>query len=123
MRLRRFRYGDRIATGASDLGSDTIRVLRGTFFEDPLPTGEEVPLDDARLLAPVLRSEGVAVGKNAAAHARGIRARGRQAKAFAGPSPRGPGIQPEPDPGDVRIEPRVNGETKQFASTSDMVFG
>src|SRR3990170_4609541 len=27
MRLLRFRYGDRIATGASDLGSDTIRLL------------------------------------------------------------------------------------------------
>ncbi|HLA92565.1 MAG TPA: fumarylacetoacetate hydrolase family protein, partial [Actinomycetota bacterium] len=50
-------------------GSDTIRVLRGTFFEDPLPTGEEVPLDDVRLLAPVLPSKLVCVGKNYEAHA------------------------------------------------------
>lgn len=69
MRLVRFRFGDRIATGASELGSDIIRVLRGTFFEDPVPTGEEVPLDDVRLLAPVLPSKLVCVGRNYAAHA------------------------------------------------------
>jgi len=69
MRLARFRYGDRIATGAADFGADTIRVLRGTFFEDPVPTGEEVPFDDVRLLAPVLPSKLVCVGKNYAAHA------------------------------------------------------
>lgn len=69
MRLVRFRYGDRIATGAIEPGSDAIRILRGTFFEDPVPTGEEVPLDDVRLLAPVLPSKLVCVGKNYAAHA------------------------------------------------------
>jgi 2-keto-4-pentenoate hydratase/2-oxohepta-3-ene-1,7-dioic acid hydratase in catechol pathway len=69
MRLLRFRYGDRIATGVFEIGSDTVRVLRGTFFEDPLPTGEEVPLDDVRLLAPVLPSKLVCVGKNYPAHA------------------------------------------------------
>ncbi len=46
-----------------------VRVLRGTFFQDPVPTGEEVPLDDVRLLAPVLPSKLVCVGKNYAAHA------------------------------------------------------
>ncbi len=69
MKLVRFRFADRIATGAVDAGSDSIRVLKGTFFEDPLPTGEEVPLDDVRLLAPVLPSKLVCVGKNYAAHA------------------------------------------------------
>jgi 2-keto-4-pentenoate hydratase/2-oxohepta-3-ene-1,7-dioic acid hydratase in catechol pathway len=69
MKLVRFRFADRIATGAVDAGSDTIRVLKGTFFEDPLPTGEEVPLDDVRLLAPILPSKLVCVGKNYAAHA------------------------------------------------------
>jgi len=69
MRLLRFRFGDRIATGAVDTGSDVVRILQGTFFEDPLPTGEEVPLDDVRLLAPVLPSKLVCVGKNYAAHA------------------------------------------------------
>jgi 2-keto-4-pentenoate hydratase/2-oxohepta-3-ene-1,7-dioic acid hydratase in catechol pathway len=69
VRLVRFRYGDRIATGAVDAGSDEVRVLRGTFFDDPVPTGEQIPLDDVRLLAPVLPSKLVCVGKNYAAHA------------------------------------------------------
>jgi 2-keto-4-pentenoate hydratase/2-oxohepta-3-ene-1,7-dioic acid hydratase in catechol pathway len=69
MRLVRFRHGDRIATGAVAPGSDLIQVLRGTFFEDPLPTGEEVALGDVVLLAPVLPSKVVCVGKNYAAHA------------------------------------------------------
>lgn len=69
MRLLRFRYGDRIATGAIDAGSEEVRLLKGTFFEDPLPTGEVVPLDDVHLLAPVLPSKLVCVGKNYAGHA------------------------------------------------------
>ena len=69
MRLVRFRHGDRISTGAAQPGSDTIQVLAGTFFEDPLPTGEELPIDDVMLLAPVLPSKLVCVGKNYAAHA------------------------------------------------------
>jgi 2-keto-4-pentenoate hydratase/2-oxohepta-3-ene-1,7-dioic acid hydratase in catechol pathway len=69
MRLLRFRYGDRIATGAIEPASDDVRVLKGTFFEDPLPTGEVVPVDDVHLLAPVLPSKLVCVGKNYAAHA------------------------------------------------------
>jgi 2-keto-4-pentenoate hydratase/2-oxohepta-3-ene-1,7-dioic acid hydratase in catechol pathway len=69
MRLLRFRHGDRIATGAIQPGSDMIQVIAGTFFEDPLPTGEEVPIDDVMLLAPVLPSKLVCVGKNYAAHA------------------------------------------------------
>jgi len=69
MRLLRFRHGERIATGAVQPGDDVVRVLAGTYFEDPLPTGEEVPLDDVYLLAPVLPSKLVCVGKNYAAHA------------------------------------------------------
>src|SRR5436190_14557900 len=69
MRLVRFRHGDRIATGAVQPGSDTIQVIAGTFFEDPLPTGDEVALDDVLLLAPILPSKLVCVGKNYAAHA------------------------------------------------------
>jgi 2-keto-4-pentenoate hydratase/2-oxohepta-3-ene-1,7-dioic acid hydratase in catechol pathway len=69
MRLVRFRHGDRIATGAIQPGSDTIQVIAGTFFQDPLPTGDEIPIDDVMLLAPVLPSKLVCVGKNYAAHA------------------------------------------------------
>ena len=67
MRLVRFRHGTRIATGSLD--GDYVRPLQGTFFQDPVPTGEEVPLRDVRLLAPVLPSKVVAVGKNYADHA------------------------------------------------------
>ena len=69
MRMLRFRHGERIATGAVQPGSDTVQVIAGTFFEDPLPTGEEVSIDDVMLLAPVLPSKLVCVGKNYAAHA------------------------------------------------------
>jgi 2-keto-4-pentenoate hydratase/2-oxohepta-3-ene-1,7-dioic acid hydratase in catechol pathway len=69
MRLVRFRHGDRIATGAISPSEDVIQILAGTFFEDPLPTGEQVALDDVLLLAPVLPSKLVCVGKNYAAHA------------------------------------------------------
>ena len=67
MRLVRFRFGDRIATGVAD--EDSIRVLQGTFFENPVPTGEEVPIDDTRLLAPVLPSKVIGIGLNYPAHA------------------------------------------------------
>ncbi len=198
MRLIRYRFGDRIAHGVLEDG--VIRALRGTFFEDPLPSGEEVPLDDVRLLAPVLPSKVIGVGKNFAAHAaefgsevpaepllflkpatsvsgpgdpiplppisrrvdyegelavvigrvaRNVRAEDAsrcilgytcgndvtlrdlqkrdgqwaRAKGFDGSCPLGPWIETELDPTDVRIETRVNGETRQFASTADLVFG
>ena len=200
MRLVRFRFGDRIATGAVDDGSSDIRILRGTFFEDPVPTGEVVPLDDVRLLAPVLPSKLVCVGKNYAAHAaefgmevpeepllflkpstavigpgdpiqllpisdridyegelmvvigrlaRNVKAEDAyryilgytcandvtlrdlqrmddqwaRAKGFDGSCPLGPWVQTELDPNDVRVETRLNGEIRQAAQTSDMVFG
>ncbi|HWC32451.1 MAG TPA: fumarylacetoacetate hydrolase family protein [Actinomycetota bacterium] len=67
MRLVRVRYGDRIAAGV--LEGDVVRPLRGTFFEEPIPTGEEIPVDDVRLLAPVIPSKVVGVARNFAAHA------------------------------------------------------
>src|SRR5438876_10784609 len=69
MRLVRFRFADRIATGAMQDGSDRIQMIRGTFFEDPVPTGEEIPLEQVRLLAPVIPSKVVCVGKNYLEHA------------------------------------------------------
>lgn len=67
MRLVRVRYGDRIAAGV--LEGDVVRPLRGTFFEEPIPTREEIPVDDVRLLAPVIPSKVVGVARNFAAHA------------------------------------------------------
>lgn len=67
MRLVRFRHGERIATGF--VFEQEVRVIRGTFFEDPVPTGEDVPLADVRLLAPVIPSKVVAVARNYPEHA------------------------------------------------------
>jgi 2-keto-4-pentenoate hydratase/2-oxohepta-3-ene-1,7-dioic acid hydratase in catechol pathway len=199
MRLVRFRYGGRIATGAIDEESEAIRVLAGTFFEQPVPTGEEVPLDDVRLLAPILPSKAVCVGKNYAAHAaefdsdvpeepllflkpstaiigpgdtiplpsisrrvdyegelavvigrlaRSVRAeeafryilgytcandvtlrdlqnkdgQWARAKGFDGSCPLGPWIETVLDPNDVRVETRLNGDTRQSATTAELVF-
>jgi len=198
MRLVRFRFGDRIATGVVE--GDAVRALAGTFFENPVPSGEEIPLDDVRLLAPTLPSKVVCLGKNYAAHAaefgsevpeepliflkpstsvsgpgdpiplprisnrvdyegelavvigriaRNVRAeetfryilgytcandvtlrdlqkkddQWTRAKGFDGSCPLGPWVETELDPIDVHLETRVNGEVRQSASTSDMVFG
>jgi 2-keto-4-pentenoate hydratase/2-oxohepta-3-ene-1,7-dioic acid hydratase in catechol pathway len=67
VRLVRFRHGDRIATGSLD--GEFVRPLKGTFFTDPIPTGEEVPLASVRLLAPVIPSKLVCVGRNYVEHA------------------------------------------------------
>jgi 2-keto-4-pentenoate hydratase/2-oxohepta-3-ene-1,7-dioic acid hydratase in catechol pathway len=198
MRLVRFRFGDRIATGVVEGGA--VRALAGTFFENPVPSGEEIPLDDVRLLAPILPSKVVCLGKNYAAHAaefggevpeeplvflkpstsvsgpgdpiplppisnrvdyegelaivigriaRNVRAeetfryilgytcgndvtlrdlqkkddQWARAKGFDGSCPLGPWVETELDPLDVHLETRVNGEVRQSANTSDMVFG
>jgi 2-keto-4-pentenoate hydratase/2-oxohepta-3-ene-1,7-dioic acid hydratase in catechol pathway len=198
MRLVRFRFGDRIATGVVE--GDAVRALAGTFFENPVPSGEEIPLDDVRLLAPILPSKVVCLGKNYAAHAaefggevpeeplvflkpstsvsgpgdpiplppisnrvdyegelavvigriaRNVRAeetfryilgytcgndvtlrdlqkkddQWARAKGFDGSCPLGPWVETDLDPIDVHLETRVNGEVRQSASTSDMVFG
>lgn len=69
MRVARADVGGRIVFGIVD--DDALVALSG----DPLfggfdPTGERIPLGDARLLAPVIpRSKVVGVGRNYAAHA------------------------------------------------------
>jgi len=67
VRLVRFRHGTRIATGSID--GDYVRPLGGTFFENPVPTGEEIPAAAVRLLAPVIPSKVVCVGRNYVEHA------------------------------------------------------
>jgi 2-keto-4-pentenoate hydratase/2-oxohepta-3-ene-1,7-dioic acid hydratase in catechol pathway len=67
VRLVRFRNGGRIATGVVE--EDFVRPLQGTFFENPVPTGEDIPLSQVRLLAPVIPSKVVAIGKNYMEHA------------------------------------------------------
>ena len=46
-----------------------------------------------------------------------------RAKGFDGSCPLGPWIETEVDPTDVLVETRLNGETRQHASTTDMAFG
>jgi 2-keto-4-pentenoate hydratase/2-oxohepta-3-ene-1,7-dioic acid hydratase in catechol pathway len=67
VRLVRFRHDVRIRTGV--LEDDAVRILSGTFFENPVPTGGEVGTSEVRLLAPVIPSKVVAVGRNYVAHA------------------------------------------------------
>jgi 2-keto-4-pentenoate hydratase/2-oxohepta-3-ene-1,7-dioic acid hydratase in catechol pathway len=67
MRLVRFRAGDRIATGVLEEG--VVRALRGTFFEEPVPSGEELALERVRLLAPMIPSKIIAVARNNPGHA------------------------------------------------------
>ena len=69
MRIARFTTGDdpRFAL----LEGDTLEVITGDPLYTPVQrTGEKLPVDDARLLAPVIpRSKVVAVGRNYADHA------------------------------------------------------
>lgn len=67
MRLARFRRGDRISTGT--LEDDDVRPLRGTFFEDPIPIGDTLPLTEVRLLAPIIPSKVICIGRNYVEHA------------------------------------------------------
>jgi 2-keto-4-pentenoate hydratase/2-oxohepta-3-ene-1,7-dioic acid hydratase in catechol pathway len=67
VRLARFRREDRIFTGA--LEDDAVRPLRGTFFEDPLPTDETIPAAEVRLLVPIIPSKVICVGRNYVEHA------------------------------------------------------
>ena len=46
-----------------------------------------------------------------------------RAKGFDGSAPLGPWIETDLDPNDVVVEARLNGEVRQHASTTDMVFG
>ncbi|MEW6034839.1 MAG: fumarylacetoacetate hydrolase family protein [Chloroflexota bacterium] len=46
-----------------------------------------------------------------------------RAKGFDTFAPLGPWIETELDPGDLKVETRLNGEVRQSASTSDLIFG
>lgn len=51
------------------MGDDDVSPLRGTFFEDPIPTGETLPLTEVRLLAPIIPSKVICIGRNYVEHA------------------------------------------------------
>ncbi|NHC13505.1 fumarylacetoacetate hydrolase family protein [Motilibacter deserti] len=75
MRIARFSRGDAVSFGvvngeAAQPASLTITPIAGHPFAPFQLAGEPVPLSDVRLLAPVLPSKVVGVGKNYADHAR-----------------------------------------------------
>ena len=71
MRIARFSAAGDVAFGILPPdGSDTIAALRGHPFGDLMASGETHRLSDVKLLAPVLPSKVVCIGKNYADHAR-----------------------------------------------------
>ena len=75
MRIARFAKGDGVAYGVveGETGQTIAELYGHPFGIDPGSvrfTGQRYPLAEVRLLAPVLPSKVVAVGKNYAAHAR-----------------------------------------------------
>jgi 2-keto-4-pentenoate hydratase/2-oxohepta-3-ene-1,7-dioic acid hydratase in catechol pathway len=73
VRIARFTTGEDPRFGVVEDGPDgeVLAVIVGDPLYTPVqPTGERVPIDDARLLAPVIpRSKVIGVGKNYADHA------------------------------------------------------
>lgn len=71
MRIARFTTGSDPRFAVVEEDSDDLVVLAGDPLYSPLePTGERVPLDEVRLLSPVIpRSKVIGVGRNYAAHA------------------------------------------------------
>ncbi|MCA1830902.1 MAG: fumarylacetoacetate hydrolase family protein [Actinomycetota bacterium] len=67
MKIARVSYGGGIAFGVIE--DDTVRELDGPPVGDLRFTGKTAPLSECRLLAPVLPSKIVAIGRNYAAHA------------------------------------------------------
>lgn len=71
MRIARFRFGDQVEFGeviATD-GGVLVREFEGHPFQPPRYTGREFPLSEVKLLAPVLPSKIIGIGKNFAEHA------------------------------------------------------
>lgn len=69
MKIARFTTGDDPRYAVVD-GEDLVVLTGDPLYTAPSPTGKRVPLDAARLLAPVIpRSKVVCVGRNYAEHA------------------------------------------------------
>ncbi len=68
MRIARFSFEDEVDFGVVE--GDEIAPITGHPFGPFTFTGYRYPIDDVRLLAPVIPSKVVAVGKNYAEHAR-----------------------------------------------------
>ncbi|GAA0576195.1 fumarylacetoacetate hydrolase family protein [Actinomadura livida] len=67
MRIARFSTDDGMAFGVVE--EDTVAAIAAHPFGELTFTGQRFPLADVRLLAPILPSKVIAIGKNYAAHA------------------------------------------------------
>ncbi|WP_130797645.1 fumarylacetoacetate hydrolase family protein [Streptomyces otsuchiensis] len=75
MRIARFSIDGNVGFGVvegdpADDGGQTIDLIKGHPFGDFDRTGRKVPLSEVRLLAPVLPSKVVGIGRNYSEHAR-----------------------------------------------------
>lgn len=70
MRIARFSKGDGVAFGVLEEGEQVIARVAGHPFGGIEFTGERYPLAEVRLVAPMLPSKVIAIGKNYADHAR-----------------------------------------------------
>ena len=68
MRIARFRAGDDVAFGVVE--GDQVAALASHPFGPLTFTGDRYPLESVRLLAPIIPSKVVAIGKNYADHAK-----------------------------------------------------
>ncbi|WP_159623150.1 fumarylacetoacetate hydrolase family protein [Ruania rhizosphaerae] len=69
MKIARFTTGEDPRYGVLD-GEDLVVLTGDPLYTPPTPTGQRVPVDSVRLLAPVIpRSKVVCVGRNYAEHA------------------------------------------------------
>jgi 2-keto-4-pentenoate hydratase/2-oxohepta-3-ene-1,7-dioic acid hydratase in catechol pathway len=67
VKIYRFEHGGAVRWGV--LRDDALLPLAGSIFEDLVPEGDAIPIGDVRLMAPVLPSKIVAVGRNYRDHA------------------------------------------------------
>ncbi|ETK31865.1 fumarylacetoacetate hydrolase family protein [Microbispora sp. ATCC PTA-5024] len=70
MRIARFSKGDGVAFGAVEDGGEVVARINGHPFGGVEFTGERFPVAEVRMLAPMLPSKIVCIGKNYADHAR-----------------------------------------------------
>lgn len=70
MRIARFSKGDKVAFGAVEEDDQVIAEIAGHPFGGIKFTGQRYPMAEVRLVAPMLPSKIIAIGKNYADHAR-----------------------------------------------------
>ncbi len=122
MRIARFSHDGDVAFGVvegpgEDPADLVVNVAAGHPFAPLQLTGESLPLSSVRLLAPVLPSKVVCIGKNYADHA---------AEMGGGPAPESPVVFLKPStsvigPGDAIVLPRDSDEVDHEAELAIVI--